>query len=79
MAHVFRVKSFIADATALDNTQTDRRGNHSLSKQVEDYLTLTDAGGSSSDIDEIIAVSSCKLNGDRVFTIVVLEDEHGGG
>ena len=79
MAHKFRAQTFIASATALDNTQTDRRGNDSLSKQVEDYLTTQDAGGGSTDIDEIIAVSSCKLNGDRVFTIVVIEDEYGGG
>ena len=31
------------------------------------------------DIDERLAVSSCSLSGDRVFTIVVLEDEVGGG
>ena len=79
MAHVFRAKSFIADATALDNTETDRRGNDSISKLVEDYLTFSDTGGGSSDIDEINAITSCSLNGDRVFVLVVLEDETGSG
>tara|TARA_R110000824_G_scaffold81812_3_gene205477 strand:- start:1953 stop:2195 length:243 start_codon:yes stop_codon:yes gene_type:complete len=79
MAHKFEAKSFITDATALDNTQTDGRGVDSVAKQVEDYLTLNDAGGSGSDIDEVIAVTSCKLKGDRVFTLVVIEDEYSGG
>ena len=35
----FVSKSFIGNATALDNTETDARGIDSLSKQVEDYLT----------------------------------------
>ena len=33
MAHRFITKSFITNATALDNTQTDGRGVDSLSKQ----------------------------------------------
>ena len=79
MAHVFRTKSFIADATALDNTQTDSRGNDGISKLVEDYLTLTDLGGSPVDIDEVLSVTSCKLKGGRVFVLVVLEDDIAGG
>jgi len=79
MAHVFRAKTFIADATALSSGDTDFRGNKSMSDLVQDYMAANDIGGTSSDIDEILAVSSCSLLGDRVFTIVVMEDETGGG
>ena len=79
MAHKFRAESFIADATALDNTQTDGRGNDSIAKLVEDYLTTNDAGTSGTDIDEVITVTSCNLKGDRVFVLVVIEDEYAGG
>ena len=75
MASIYRAKSFIADATALDNTQTDGRGNDSIAKLVEDYFTLHDAGASVRvKIDEIFAVTSCRLSGDRIFVLVVLED-----
>ena len=79
MAHVFRAKTFIAPATALNQSQTDGRGNKPMSDLVQDYMAANDVGGTSSDIDEILAVSSCSLSGDRVFTIVVMEDETGGG
>ena len=79
MAHVFRAQSFIADATALDNTETDGRGNDSLSKLVEDRLTIWDTGGTGNDIDEILSVTSCGLSGDRIFVLVVIEDESAGG
>ena len=75
MAHVFRAQSFIANATALVNTETDGRGNFSISKLVEDKLSLWNFGGTGNDIDEIISVTSCKLSGDRVFVLVVIEDE----
>mgnify|MGYP003144161010 CR=1 FL=1 len=74
MAHIFRAKSFIADASADDDSN-----DSSMAGLVEYYLEAQDAGGSSVDIDEIISVSSCKLSGDRVFTIVVLEDQTAGG
>ena len=76
---VFRAKSFIADATALSNTQTDGRGVDSLSKQVEDYLTSQDIGGATVDIDEVLSVTACKLLGDRVFVLTVIEDQTSGG
>ena len=79
MASTIRAKSFIADATALDNTESDRRGNDSMSKLVEDYLSQQDAGGASLDIDEVLSVTSCKLSGDRTFVLVVIEDGTGGG
>ena len=79
MAHVFRAKTFIAPATALNQSQTDGRGNKPMSRLVDDYIDSQDIGGAGSDIDEIIAVSSCSLSGDRVFTIVVLEDQTEGG
>ena len=79
MAHIFRAKSFIADATALDNTESDGRGNFSMSRLVEDYLTASDEGGGTVDIDEVISVSSCRLKGDRIFTVVVIEDQTAGG
>ena len=67
----FVAKSFIGDATALSNTETDGRGNDSLSKQVEDYLTsLTPAGTAGA---REIKVSASSLNGDRVFIIVTVE------
>ena len=79
MAHIFRAKSFITDATALADTETDSRGNKGVSGIIEDYLESSDAGGSGVDIDEIISIASCSLSGDRVFTIVVLEDQTAGG
>ena len=79
MAHVFRAATFIAPASAKSNTESDIRGNDSMSKLVEDYLTAKDAGGGSADIDEVISVSSCGLSGGRVFVFVVIEDETGGG
>ena len=79
MAHVFRAKSFIAPATALLSSQDDARGNKSMSKLVRTWIASQDIGGTGSDIDEIIAVSSCRLSGDRIFTIAVIEDEMGGG
>ena len=67
----FVSKSFIAPATALDNTQTDGRGNDSLSKQVEDYLTsLTPAGSAGA---REIKVACSALTGDRVFVLVTVE------
>ena len=67
----FVSKSFIGPATAKDNTQTDGRGNDSLSKQVEDYLTsLTPAGSAGS---REIKVTCSSLNGDRVFVLVSVE------
>jgi hypothetical protein len=67
----FVSKSFIGDATALDNTESDIRGIDSLSKQVEDYLTsLTPAGSAGA---REIKVASSSLAGDRVFILVTVE------
>ena len=73
----FVSKSFIGDATALDNTQTDVRGVDSLSKQVEDYLnnaseigTLEGSAGARE-----IQVTCASLNGDRVFILVTAEND----
>ena len=74
MPHIFRAKSFITDASAEDNSTTS-----SMAGLVEDYLTANDAGGNTNDIDEVISVTSCKLKGDRVFTLVVIEDQVPGG
>tara|TARA_Y100001938_G_scaffold144193_1_gene218356 strand:+ start:764 stop:988 length:225 start_codon:yes stop_codon:yes gene_type:complete len=74
MGHVFRAKSFIQDPTA--NTDSVEG---TMAAEVENYLEAADAGGSSTDIDEVISVASCRLKGDRVFTIVVLEDDIAGG
>ena len=67
----FVSKSFIGDATALDNTQTANRGIDSLAKQVEDYLTSLTPAGSAGAREIIVACSS--LNGDRVFVLVTVE------
>ena len=67
----FVSKSFIDSATALDNTETDSRGNASLSKQVEDYLTSLTPAGSAGAREIKVACSS--LNGDRVFVLVTVE------
>ena len=75
MGSIIRAKSFIADATALDNTETDGRGNNSMSKLVEDYLTSQDSGGSDVDIHEVLSITSCKLKGDKVFVLAVIEDD----
>ena len=74
MAHAFRAKSFITKASANDDSVANTAAG-----LVENYLELIDAGGSGVDIDEIISITSCKLKGGRVFTLVVLEDETGGG
>ena len=79
MASTIRAKSFITDAAALNNTETDARGNDSMSKLVEDYLSQQDAGASALQIDEVLSVTSCKLKGDKVFVLVVIEDGTGGG
>ena len=79
MAHAFRAKTFVAPASALDNTQTDGRGDSSMAKLVEDYLTNIDSGGSSTDSDEVISITSCKLNGDKVIVFVLVEDQYTGG
>ena len=68
----FVSKSFIGNATALDNSATDRRGNDSLSKQVEDYLTSLTPAGSAGAREIKVACSS--LNGDRVFVLVTIEE-----
>ena len=67
----FVAKSFVGDATALDNTDTDGRGNDSLSKQVEDYITSLTPAGSAGAREIKVACSS--LNGDRVFILVTVE------
>ena len=73
MPHIFRVKSFITDASADDDGEES-----SMAGLVEDYLEVNDAGGTT-DIDEVISATSCKLSGDRIFTLVVIEDQTGGG
>ena len=67
----FVSKSFIGNATALDNTATDRRGNDSLAKQVEDYISGLSPAGSAGARE--IKVSAAGLYGDRVFVIVTVE------
>tara|TARA_R100000152_G_C6649981_1_gene91886 strand:+ start:302 stop:541 length:240 start_codon:yes stop_codon:yes gene_type:complete len=79
MSSVFRAKTFIAPATALDNDGTDSRGRLGMANLVQNYLSANDVGGSETDIDEVLSVSSCKLSGDKVFTIVVIEDDIGTG
>jgi len=79
MPHIFKAKSFVADASALSDAQTDGRGNKGVSGLLEDYLEAQDTGGVAVDIDEIISISSCKLKGDRVFVLTVIEDQVAGG
>ena len=79
MPHIIRAKSFISDASVKKHNELDIRGNVSLAGEIEDYITDADTGGSSVDIDEVLSVSSCRLGGDRIFTIVVLEDQTAGG
>ena len=67
----FVAKSFVGDATALDNTETDVRGFDSLSKQVEDYISSLTPAGSAGAREIKVACSS--LNGDRVFILVTVE------
>ena len=78
MGHVFRADSFIASATALDNLETDGRGNAGIAQLVENSLSGHDAGGNTKDIDEVISLASCRLSGDRVFVIYVIEDQTTG-
>ena len=71
----FVSKSFIGDATALTNIQTDGRGVDSLAKQVEDFLS-TDAGTLEGDPGaREIQITCASLRGDRVFVLVVAEND----
>ena len=79
MAHVFRAKSFIKNATALADGEKEIRGEPGISGEAENYLEVQDAGSVSTDIDEVLSITSCKLSGDRVFVLVVIEDEVAGG
>tara|TARA_R100000808_G_scaffold17746_1_gene39121 strand:- start:3380 stop:3586 length:207 start_codon:yes stop_codon:yes gene_type:complete len=65
----FISKTFIQDAHEATNAdgQVDGRGNDSLSKRIEDWLT------SSSAVSAKVTVGSCSLNGDRVFVVVIAE------
>lgn len=74
MAHVFRAQSYIRDANPA--TEAD---NDSIPDDVEKYIEGQDTGGGGSDIDEVICVSSCRLSGDRIFTLIVIEDQVSGG
>ena len=74
MPHLFRAKSFIANASADDDSAAS-----SMAGLVENYLEANDTGGIAQDIDEVICTASCKLNGDRIFTLVVIEDQTAGG
>ena len=71
----FVSKSFIGDATALDNTETDARGTDSLAKQVEDYISslASSPGVAGSAGAREIKVACSSLNGDRVFVLVTVE------
>ena len=67
----FVSKSFVGPPTTKDNTETDGRGDNSLAKQVEDYLTsLTPAGSAGA---REIKIACAGLMGDRVFIIVTVE------
>ena len=67
----FVSKTFIGPATAKDNTETDARGNDSIAKQVEDYISSLSPAGSAGARE--IKVSAAGLMGDRVFVIVTVE------
>ena len=67
----FVTKSFIGPATAQDQTETDARGNDSLSKQVFAYLDSLSPAGSAGARE--IQVSATGLSGDRIFIIVTVE------
>ena len=71
----FVSKSFIGDATALTNSDTDGRGVDSLAKQVEDYISglESDPGLPGSAGAREIQVACSSLKGDRVFIIVTVE------
>jgi hypothetical protein len=65
MAYI--AKTFIGDAGEYDNTETDLRGNTSLAKKVEDWLTASSA------VTGKVTIGSCDLKGDRVHVLVVAE------
>ena len=68
----YKAKTFIGDATALADGETDVRGIDSLAEQVQNYLgsTVTPAGSAGA---REIKVSCTALSGDRVFIIVTAE------
>ena len=65
MAYI--AKTFISNASELDNTETDVRSNSSLAKKVEDWLTASSA------VSGKVTIGSCNLKGDRVHVLVVAE------
>ena len=65
MAYI--AKTFIGDAGEYDNDTNDLRGNTSLAKKVEDWLTASSA------VSGKVTIGSCNLKGDRVHVLVVAE------
>jgi len=63
----FIAKTFISPSTELDNTDTDSRGNDSLAKKIEDWLTGASA------LTGKVTVGSCHIGGERVHVTVVAE------
>jgi len=60
-------KTFIGPANEKANTETDGRGNDSVAKKVEDWLTASSA------VSGKVTVGSCNMNSGDVFVIVVAE------
>ena len=76
MAQRFLVKSFINDAKAIESDWPSS-ATINVSNDVDRYTTTY--GGQPN--DDVIAVTSCQLSGNRIFTLVVLDDQYaeGGG
>tara|TARA_R100000008_G_C3530861_1_gene139205 strand:+ start:296 stop:508 length:213 start_codon:yes stop_codon:yes gene_type:complete len=70
MAQRFDAKTFITDANVADQSDSG-----SLPDSIENYLQWGRTN------DAIVAISSCKLSGDRIFTIVIHDNDYlsGGG
>ena len=70
MAQKFDARSYITDANINDQ---DDAG--SLPAAIEAYLPIDRTN------DDVIAITSCKLNGDRIFTLIIMDNDYlsGGG
>ena len=68
MAQRFDATTFITDANV--NSESD---NGSLPYEVEQWLDMGQTN------DDVVAISSCSLSGDRIFTIIIHDNDFPGG
>mgnify|MGYP003111413450 CR=1 FL=1 len=68
MAQRFEARSYVTDANVNDQNDTG-----SLPATIEAYLPIDRPN------DDVIAITSCKLKGDRIFTLVIMDNDFVSG